>query len=142
MSSMIRFRMVKINVDQFATLVNYFPDEGLSYTVEVGFKSASSAKRIACVFSIELAHDERTILKLAISCEYDIQPDDWINRITNNTLIINKAELGFFANQTVGVARGVMFCKTEETPFSQFIMPPINLTKLIKEDFVIELADS
>jgi len=137
---MIRFRMAKINVDQFAILTDMVPDSGLSYTVELGFKSATEAKRIGCTFTVEFAHNDKTIIKLGIFCEFDIQPDDWDARIADNSVVITKEELGYFANQTVGAARGIMYCKTEGTPFGQLIVPPVNLTKLIGEDYTIALS--
>lgn len=137
---MIKFRMVKINVEQFAILADVAPAEGLSYTVSVRFRSSTEAKRIGCDFGVEFAHNESPILKLNIFCEFQISSDDWEEKINDNKLTITKSELGYFANQTVGVARGIMFCKTEGTPFSQFILPPVNLVNLIKDDFVIELT--
>lgn len=136
---MIRFRMAKINISQFAILADSVPSEGISYTVGLRFSGATNVKRIGCEFYIEFIHNEKTILKLIIFCEFDIMPEDWNRRIDNDKLIIKKEELGYFANQTVGVARGVIFCKTENTPFNQFIIPPINLTKLIKNDFLISI---
>lgn len=136
---MIKFRMAKINVSQFAILADNAPSEGLSYTVGLRFCGATKVKRVGCEFSVEFMHSEKTILKLIIFCEFDIMPEDWDGRTENDELVIKKDELGYFANQTVGVARGIMFCKTENTPFSQFIVPPINLTKLIKEDFLISM---
>ncbi len=137
---MIRFKMAKINVSQFAILADNVPDDGLSYSVNLGFKAATNAKRIGCEFSVEFMHIKKPILKLGIFCEYDIFPEDWDERIEKKHLTIKKEELGYFANQTVGVSRGVMFCKTEGTPFNQFIIPPINLNSLLNNDFVIEIT--
>ncbi len=137
---MIRFRMAKINVSQFAILADMVPLSGLSYTVELGFKGAVNAKRIGCDFSVEFAHNDKAILKLGVFCEFDINPDDWNERMKDNKVTFTKDELGFFANQTVGVARGILFCKTEGTPFSVFILPPVNLVSLIKDDFIVDTA--
>lgn len=138
---MIKFRMAKINVVQFAILSDTLPDNGLSYSVGLGFKCAPAAMRIGCTFTIEVAHNDATILKLEVFCEFDIKPDDWNSRIKDSTLTITCDELGYFANQAVGTARGIMFCKTEGTPFSQFILPPVNITKLLDEDFTIDLSE-
>ncbi len=135
---MIKFRMAKINVSQFAILADTAPSDGISYSIGLGFKAATDAKRIACDFDIEFVNEDKPFLKLGVSCEFDIEPGDWDSRAEKGPLTITKDELGFFANQTVGVTRGIMFCKTDGTPFSQFIVPPINLTTLIKEDFMID----
>ena len=139
---MIRFRMVKINVDQFAILIDKdkVPTEGLSYTVNLGFSIAPDVKGIACGFSVEFAHNNKPILKLSISCEFSVHPEDWNTHIKDNIFTLSTEDLGFFANQTVGSARGIMFCKTEDTDFRNFILPPIDLTKIIDDDLVIDLA--
>lgn len=136
---MIHFIMAKINVPQFAILSDTVPQENLTYTVELGFKCATEAKRLGCDFLVEFSHDDNPLIKLSVFCEFDILPDDWDRQIADGRLTIRKNDLGFFANQTVGVARGVLFCKTEGTPFSQFIIPPINLVSLITDDFSIEV---
>ena len=138
---MISFRMIKINVSQFAILADAAPEDNLTYTVGLRFLGASEAKRVACEFTVEFAHLDKPIVKLAMLCEFDILPTDWDERIKDNAITLTKDELGFFANQTVGVARGVMFCKTEGTPFSHFIVPPVNLVSLITEDFTIKIEE-
>lgn len=136
---MIRFRMAQINVDQFAILADTLPHEGLSYTLNIGFSGAPEAKRLACAFSIEFKHYESPILKLGIICEFDIHKEDWDSCTNGDIITISKEHLGFFANQTVGTARGILFCKTEGTDFRKLILPPVDLTKLLDDDLVIGL---
>lgn len=137
---MIRFRMAKINVDQFAILADKAPYEGVSYSVGFGFNVAANASRIACIFTIDFSFSEKPILKLSINCEFDVHEEDWNNRIKDDTLSISKEDLGFFANQTVGAARGILFCKTENSDFRDYILPPINLTDILDEDLEINFS--
>ncbi|MDE6403056.1 MAG: hypothetical protein K2K86_04525 [Muribaculaceae bacterium] len=131
--------MAKINVSQFAILADNAPEDGLSYTVGINFGGAPDARRVACEFSIEFDHGEKALLKLAVFCEFDIMAADWDERVNAGILTLTKSELGLFANQAVGVARGILFCKTEGTPFGRFIVPPINLETLISEDLNITI---
>ncbi len=39
---------------------------------------------------------------------------------------------------TFGTARGILFAKTEGTPYQQLLLPPTNVDAMIKEDYVIE----
>lgn len=135
---MIRFRMSKISIGQFAILTDTPRMEGLTYSVGVGFSDDPKSRRVACGFSIEFSHGEEMVLKLESTCEFDMHPDDWNNSIKEGRITIHKQDLGYYATQTVGAARGILFCKTDGTPFNQLIIPPINLTELIKEDLVIE----
>ena len=138
---MIRFRLAKISVSQFAILSDSAPTEEVTYTIGLGFKWSAEAKRIGCEFSIAFASQEKPFIKLDTFCEFDIMPKDWDSLISDDVITFRKNDLGFFANQTVGVARGIMFCKTEGTPFGQYILPPVNLESLIKEDIFFNLTD-
>ncbi|MDE6444440.1 MAG: hypothetical protein K2K64_08505 [Muribaculaceae bacterium] len=138
---MIRFRLAKINVEQFAILADKVPAEGLVYSVSAAFKAARNAHRIACVFSAEFQQGGKIILKLSINCQFEIHPEDWNERIDNNILRISKTDLGYLGNQTVGVARGIMFSKTEGTDFGTLILPPIDLTRLLDEDLVVDFGE-
>lgn len=37
------------------------------------------------------------------------------------------------AVQTVGASRGVLFCKTECTPFANLILPPVNVAAMLDD---------
>ena len=37
----------------------------------------------------------------------------------------------------VGTARGILHAKTEATKFNQFLIPPINVVELIKDDIIL-----
>ena len=144
---MIKFRMARISVGQFAILTDTMPQGDLSYAVHVGFKVASNAMRIACEFGVtfESSGDNdngEKILLLEETCEFDIHPDSWNGLIKDNKMTVVPSDLCLLANQTVGVARGILYCKTENTPFTQFILPPINLTTLIKENLVVDLKSA
>lgn len=142
---MIRFRMIKINVDQFAILADALPTGEMSYSVSVGFKFATGARRIACEFAVSFDekvcdNDQKAILVLKETCEFDIHPDDWDSLISDNKLTVTPPDLCMLANQTVGVARGLLYSKTENTPFTQFILPPINLMKLVTDDITVDFT--
>lgn len=139
--------MAKINIDQFAILTDIVPYGDLSFTVSVGFKVAFNVKRIACEFGVTFSNtdgnrEEKKILLLEETCEFDIHPEDWDILIENSRLTVSPQDLCLLANQAVGVARGVLYCKTENTPFTQFILPPINLTTLIKDNLIVDIEPS
>ena len=137
---MIKFRMAKINVEQFAILTDNPPVDNITYTIGIDFKYSLEGKRIACVFSFSFNYNDNDkdykFITLNIMCEFDIHPSDWQRSIKDNKLTVKKDMLGFFANQTVGVARGILHCKTEGTPFNGYIIPPVNLTEFIDQDLV------
>lgn len=73
---------------------------------------------------------------LAITCEFEIEENDYKNIHKNEKTIIPKELLEYFAVHTIGTARGILFCKTESTPYN-YIIPPLNISEMIKDDMVI-----
>ena len=137
---MVRFRMFKINVEQFAVLTDKLPrnTKDISLETRLLFKAAKDNK-IAPVVRFSFEKSKQPIILIEVCCEFDIHPDDWKNMIIGDDIVIPKETLEILTVQTVGVTRGVLFCKTEGTPFNVFILPPINVASMIKKDIKISL---
>lgn len=137
---MVRFRMFKINVEQFAVLTDKLPrnTKDISLETRLSFKAAKDNK-IAPVVRFSFEKSKQPIILIEVCCEFDIHPDDWKNMIIGDDIVIPKETLEILTVQTVGVTRGVLFCKTEGTPFNVFILPPINVASMIKKDIKISL---
>lgn len=125
--------MIKIAVEQFAILSDTLPSDGISYTVSVGFKYSLDAGHIMCVFDLAFLNGDEKMLVLKTNCEFEVKQDDWMSFIRDGKIMIPKSFLEYLAVHTVGVARGIMYCKTEGTPFNSLILPPVNVAELITE---------
>ena len=78
-----------------------------------------------------------------ITCgfEFAVEETSWNAFIKGSTLVISKDFLEQLAVQTVGVARGIMHCKTEGTPFNMLILPPINVRDIISDAITVDLPE-
>lgn len=137
-----RFRMYDISLDQFAILSKNIPNNEVSFDMSLGFKFADFGKKVACTTNYKFHSSGVELMVLQVTCGFEIQPDDWEKLHKNNTIVIPKALLEFFAVHTVGTSRGILFCKTEKTPFSIIIIPPINVSGMVKGDYTINLNDN
>lgn len=139
---MVRFRMFKINVEQFAILANELPTdiEELSLETRLGFKAAENCK-VAPMAKFIIAKGGTPILLIEVCCEFEIHPDDWKNMLSKDEVVVSKETLEYLTAQTVGVTRGILYCKTENTPFSIFVLPSINVASMIKGDVVISFKE-
>ena len=54
-------------------------------------------------------------------------------------MIVPKGFLAHLAMITTGTSRGVLFAKTEATPFSKFIVPTLNVEEMIKKDAIFDI---
>ena len=85
--------------------------------------------------------NKKSFIKIEVSCHFKIQDESWNNlvHVEDANLIIPKTFLSHIAMITVGTARGILFSKTEGTPFSKFIIPTVNVVAMIKKDASFEL---
>lgn len=136
---MVRFRMSRISVEQFAILVKDAPQAEVVVDSDVSFGVIPNNQLVAVKFNITFTHEDKTLLVMEVHCYFNVSPDDWKGFEKENKVIIPKDLLAHFAMHTVGTARGVLFCKTEGTLYNQFIIPPMNVVDKIPEDIVINL---
>lgn len=134
---MTKFKMFGIHLDQFAILKNESKEE-IGMNVSLNFKYADEGRKIACVVAFNFLSDEEKVMVLGLTCEFEIQEDDWKTFKKENEIIIPKNLLEFFAVHTIGTARGVLFCKTENTQFNYIVIPPVNVSEMELTDLVIE----
>lgn len=133
---MLKFRMVNIRIDEFAILsesLGSLDDMGVDFSF--AFISSVRERRIGCRFELLFFGSKKNLLlKLAVICEFDVEEESWARLRMDGKVRVPKGFLQILAAQSVGVARGVFFCKTEGTPYSRLILPPVNTTEFIDAD--------
>ena len=130
---MMKFRMAKISVTQFAILVENPPVENIQLSLSLSFKCSFEGRRIGVEAKCAFEGDEK-FLVCNLFCEFDIHPDDWNMAIKDKEFVLPKNMCEVFGAQTIGTLRGVLFCKTEGTPFSSFILPSVDVAGMIADD--------
>jgi|TARA_B110000908_G_scaffold30968_1_gene36787 hypothetical protein len=131
----IGFQLVDITTEQFAMVKeNYTKETETSLKTGIDFKIDIENNIIGCDASFIFSQEEKMFLLLEVGCHFNVKKKDWEGFETDGKLVVPKYFLEHLAVLTIGTARGVMFAKTENTQFSQFIVPTINVTLLIKED--------
>ena len=136
---MIRFRMFKISVGQFAILSQDAPQGGINMSAKMDLKHAADGGAIQVCASFVFEHGEEKIMLLEVACEFVIHKDDLQKLTKDGKVTIPKDTIDYFIAQTVGASRGILHCKTEGTPFNGIVLPPMNVTGFFKEDMVIAL---
>ena len=136
---MMRFRMFRINIEQFAILAENVQLEKLNIATELEIKYSLEGKSLAIVMTFNFISEEEKVMLLKLNCEFQIQEDDWNSQINDSRIIIPKSFIEFLVVQTVGTARGILHCKTEGTAFNHIILPPMNVSDMINEDMSIDL---
>ena len=138
---MIQFLMTQIIVDQFAILSDdcICPTDKLQLNNQLGFKMDFDNHLIATTMCFKFEKNEKLFMILEVTCHFTIEPNNWNELISNNSIIFPKDFLAHLGMHTIGTARGILHCKTEGSSFNTCILPPINVAQMISEDLVVPL---
>lgn len=137
----LNFLMRQIKVNQFAILVNDAPTGEIPVEFGIQFKTDIVGKWIAVAFKTQYLNGTTPLLILEVQCDFQVKPEDWDSLVSDGKLVFPVDFLRHIALHTVGSARGILFCKTEGSPFSRFILPPVNLENMINQDLEIPLHE-
>ncbi|MEQ8523749.1 hypothetical protein [Gracilimonas sp.] len=139
----LSFRLVSIKTDEFAIIEDSFEEEGkVSLESSFNFRVDKEKHILGTTVKFQFEQNDKPFLIISVTCGFEMEEEAWESLIDvdNNKIIIPEGFASHMAVLTVGTARGVLHEKTSETDFSDFIIPPINLTKIITEDIEIELS--
>jgi len=136
----VGFRLVRIKTEQFAILSDAYDQKNEQVGMTLGLKFGTDPdKRIVAVFLlVQFEQEKKPFLIMEISNHYEIEPKAWENFIkTKDKLVVPKNLATHLTMLTVGTLRGALHCKTENTEFNRFILPTVNVTKMVKEDILL-----
>lgn len=126
--------MSKINLEQFAILKESVPQGEITVGLEVELKQASQVEMVGVGTSFSFESSGERFMVLKVFCEFQINPEDWAGCMSDDIVTIPKDTMDYLLSQTVGVSRGILHCKTEGTAFNHIVLPPLNVSDIIKED--------
>lgn len=131
---MVRFNMARIAVSQFAILSDDMPQGEINLSTEISFQYSQESRMIACEVGYKFTSEEAPFMVLKMQCEFKIHEEDWDKFVSGEDVLIPKDVLELLAVHTIGTSRGVLFCKTEGTPFNRLMIPPINVARMMAEE--------
>lgn len=136
------FTLSKITTEQFAIIESNFSDKGkTAIKTNIRFGIDPGNLQIACLAAFTFESDEKPFIIIEAGCHFQIMETTWKHLADTKTgsLIVPKDFITHLATITVGTTRGVLHAKTENTKFTEFVLPPVNITKIIKKDAVFNL---
>ena len=137
----VDFTLKGIKTEQFAIFEeNYSPQKEAGLDAELQFRLDQKNKHIGVFLGLDFIQGKNIFLKIQVSCHFIIDEKSWTIFIQDNKkLVIPKGLLEHLAVITIGATRGIVFAKTEGTQFSQFLVPTLNVTEMLKEDASFDL---
>lgn len=138
------FAFVKLRTMSFATIDNAYKKtgdvnllSGLNFGLDVDqFTVTCSAK-----FSFQNSKNQPFLI-LEVQGLFEIEKNDFNTKVKNKdgSFLISKGLATHFAVLTIGAARGVLHCKTEDTPYNQYILPTIDVKQMVSEDLIFVIS--
>lgn len=135
---MIQFLFNHLSVRQFALLGNALSDIK-EQQVEVRFGCNVPKRTVTILLTIRMKGKDATpVLVLETENSFSISEESFLPLKKEEGYVIPRSLIVHFLVHAYGAARGILFCKTENTPFAGFILPPANVDAIVKEDLTVQ----
>lgn len=137
----INFSLKNITTEQYAQLGDTYDEKKpVALETQMRFAADLDKKLIAVFCPIKFMQDEKPFLVLEIACHFAVPEESWneFKAAEEGAITVPKGFITHLAMLTVGTARGVLYCKTENTSFSKFLLPPINVGEMVKGDVIFK----
>jgi len=142
----IGFGLIQISTQQFAIIPDAFDEKNADTLIDTDLRFGSNPDQmnVAPLIKVTFKQDKGPFLILEIGCFFGFTPEDWnkIYNIETKEIRIPMPVARHFVMLTIGTIRGVLHAKTENTKFSKFFLPTINVNDLVKEDVIIKASNS
>ena len=136
----INFSLLKIKTEQFAIFEeNYIENETVNLNTNLTFGLNSEDKVFLVTPKYTFEIKKKPFMTIQMSCFFKIEDSAWNGFILNNKIIFPKNFVAHMAMISVGTSRGVLHTRTEDTIFNKYILPTINVSKMIPEDVVFDI---
>ena len=138
----IGFGLSGIKTEQFAIFKeNYDAKKPSELVTDLAFAVSPDTKILSTIATFTFQQRKKNFIKLEVMCQFVIMDEAWDSFTNENKVTVPKQFLDHTAMLTVGTSRGILFTKTEGTEFNRFLLPTINVSKMVKGDGVFELPE-
>lgn len=139
----VNFSLFRIKTEQFAVFNHqHTSHKETALNTELQFKLDHINQAIAAFVSFDFAQGKKVFLKIQVSCHFTIEPSTWANLFDAKTeqLTVPQEFLTHIATITADTSRGILFAKTESTPYATFMIPTLDIEAMVIEDAVFDLG--
>lgn len=141
----LSFKLVDISTNEFAMLEgSYTEGENVQMGTFASFGHDREHRVLGANLKFQFEQNEKPFLVIAATCSFQLEEDAWksLQDEQGKKIVIPEGFASHMAVITVGTIRGILYEKTKDTPFNQYIVPPINLTQMIHGDVEIEFESA
>jgi len=138
----IPYRIVQIVTSKFEQHSDSL-EIGPDIQVNSGYNFAvnDDAHRVRCESVYKYLQNDVELLDLILVCIFEVESNAFNALKNENEITIPVEFMRYMATICVGTARGIIHARTESTPLSNIVLPPINLVEIIKEPLVVKVLE-
>lgn len=133
----IQIALAKIVTKNFETTPDIFkPKTSINLNFGLTYNFEKEQRLVGCTFKVNFTQKETIFLVLEVAAIFQIEENSWNELLKENgkKIILPKPFAEHLGVLAIGTSRGVLHCKTENTEFNQFVLPTIDVKKIIEKD--------
>lgn len=116
---------------------NYTEGKDVDINNNIDFAFNLEERVLKCINDVVFMQGSTTVLKIQFCTYVEIHQDSMESLISEDKIVIPPVFLAQCASFGHGAIRGVMYLKTQNTPFEGVIIPPVDYRAVFKDSFVI-----
>lgn len=134
------FALSGLRTVSFATIDTAYKKNGtVNLVSNFGFGIDTDKNVISCKvkFSFEKKIDQPFLI-LEVEAFFEIEKNDFLQKVkqADGTYLVAQGLAVHFAVLSVGAARGILHAKTEGTVYNEYLLPTIDVQKMVEEDVI------
>ena len=135
---LVKYALIGITTEQFATISEPKESE-FGLNVSISIKSDYENRGIGLNLSLKFVESESVFMIVETTTHFVIDAEWWDHKSNGgqDNVVLDKDFITHLLTIAIGVTRGVVHAKTENTPFNRYIVPLINVSELGGEDVII-----
>ncbi|HAK78100.1 MAG TPA: hypothetical protein DCR35_08680 [Runella sp.] len=136
----VSFNIVRIQTEQFAIIPESYQENApFEINHELAFGIDKTHQLVLVRKTARYLHPHRPpFMLITVVCYFRIEDNSWNDLKVENTdqIQLPRNFAIHLVMTTVGTLRGVLHTKTEQTPFNQLIIPPVNTLDLVPDNVI------
>lgn len=138
--SVLKYKINRIVSDEFF-VKDIVDTDNLRLSLSFEFKINVESKAVCCISRYDYMLDQEIMMRLVLECYFQIESAYFESLVKDKVLTIKHEILQYLASIAVGTARGEIHarCQMSDSDIQNIILPPINLTDIIRTPAVFEV---
>ena len=134
----VKYALRGISIEQFAMLFEPQSDD-VELEISVPIKTNYDTHTFAVGASIRFVEKGNPFLVVEVYCHFIIENQTWevLSDSSKRNVVLPRELIDALARVAVSTARGVMCARTENTPYSKFFLPIVEIGNTQGDDLVI-----